>query len=381
MKGFKNCNIYVEGKGIVKSNLEVENGKIASFNAVDGALELDDKYIVVPGFIDRHIHGANNSDSMYPTLKDIRNICATVASEGVSTFLPTTMTQTVENICKALENIANYIETENDKGAYVLGMHLEGPFISKKYKGAQVESCIIPCSVEKFQIFEEASHGYIKEVTMAYEENGKELANYLHSKGIVASIGHTDTTCAEVIEASKNGVTSATHTYNAMKGLHHREAGTVGGVFLCDSIYSELICDLVHVSSDAIKVLYKIKGQDKITLITDGIEAKHLPDGKYKLGGQDVYVKGKEARLADGTLAGSTLKMNDAIRNMQGVIGLSMEKAIDLATINPARVLGIDNQKGSIALGKDADFAIIDKDYNVYMTVSNGRVVFDKLTK
>lgn len=381
MKGFKNCNIYVEGKGIVKSNLEVENGKIASFNAVDGALELDDKYIVVPGFIDRHIHGANNSDSMYPTLKDIRNICATVASEGVSTFLPTTMTQTVENICKALENIANYIETENDKGAYVLGMHLEGPFISKKHKGAQVESCIIPCSVEKFQIFEKASHGYIKEVTMAYEENGKELANYLHSKGIVASIGHTDATCAEVIEASKNGVTSATHTYNAMKGLHHREAGTVGGVFLCDSIYSELICDLVHVSSDAIKVLYKIKGQDKITLITDGIEAKHLPDGKYKLGGQDVYVKGKEARLADGTLAGSTLKMNDAIRNMQGVIGLSMEKAIDLATINPAKVLGIDNQKGSIALGKDADFAIIDKDYNVYMTVSNGRVVFDKLTK
>lgn len=381
MKGFKNCNIYVEGKGIVKSNLEVENGKIASFNAVDGALELDDKYIVVPGFIDRHIHGANNSDSMYPTLKDIRNICATVASEGVSTFLPTTMTQTVENICKALENIANYIETENDKGAYVLGMHLEGPFISKKHKGAQVESCIIPCSVEKFQIFEKASHGYIKEVTMAYEENGKELANYLHSKGIVASIGHTDATCAEVIEASKNGVTSATHTYNAMKGLHHREAGTVGGVFLCDSIYSELICDLVHVSSDAIKVLYKIKGQDKITLITDGIEAKHLPDGKYKLGGQDVYVKVKEARLADGTLAGSTLKMNDAIRNMQGVIGLSMEKAIDLATINPARVLGIDNQKGSIALGKDADFAIIDKDYNVYMTVSNGRVVFDKLTK
>lgn len=381
MKGFKNCNIYVEGKGIVKSNLEVENGKIASFNAVDGALELDDKYIVVPGFIDRHIHGANNSDSMYPTLKDIRNICATVASEGVSTFLPTTMTQTVENICKALENIANYIETENDKGAYVLGMHLEGPFISKKHKGAQVESCIIPCSVEKFQIFEKASHGYIKEVTMAYEENGKELANYLHSKGIVASIGHTDATCAEVIEASKNGVTSATHTYNAMKGLHHREAGTVGGVFLCDSIYSELICDLVHVSSDAIKVLYKIKGQDKITLITDGIEAKHLPDGKYKLGGQDVYVKGKEARLADGTLAGSTLKMNDAIRNMQGVIGLSMEKAIDLATINPARVLEIDNQKGSIALGKDADFAIIDKYYNVYMTVSNGRVVFDKLTK
>lgn len=379
MKGFKNTNIYVAGKGIIKTNLEIKDGKFASFNETSDAIELDEKYIVVPGFIDRHIHGANNSDSMYPTLEDIRNIAKTVASEGVSTFLPTTMTQTIENISKALENIANYIENENDKGAYVLGVHLEGPFISKKHKGAQVESCIIPCSVETFKIFEKASHGYIKEVTMAYEENGKELANYLYNNHIVASIGHTDATCEQVIEASKNGVTSATHTYNAMKGLHHREAGTVGGVFLCDNIYSELICDLVHVSKEAIQVLYKNKGQDKITLITDGIEAKHLPDGKYKLGGQDVYVKGKEARLADGTLAGSTLKMNDAIKNMQNVIGLSMEKAIDLATINPARVLGIDKNKGSIAIGKDADYAIIDKDYNVYMTVANGKVVFNKL--
>lgn len=378
MKGFKNTNIYVAGKGIVKTNLEIKDGKFASFNETSDAIELDDKYIVVPGFIDRHIHGANNSDSMYPTLEDIRNISKTVASEGVSTFLPTTMTQTIENISKALENIANYIENENDKGAYVLGVHLEGPFISKKHKGAQVESCIIPCSVETFKIFEKASRGHIKEVTMAYEENGKELANYLYNKHIVASIGHTDATCEQVIEASKNGVTSATHTYNAMKGLHHREAGTVGGVFLCDNIYSELICDLVHVSKEAIQVLYKNKGQDKITLITDGIEAKHLPDGKYKLGGQDVYVKGKEARLADGTLAGSTLKMNDAIKNMQNVIGLSMEKAIDLATINPAKVLGIDKNKGSIAIGKDADYAIIDKDYNVYMTVANGKVVFNK---
>lgn len=381
IKGFKNCNVYVEGKGIIKSDVEVKDGKIVSFNAPENALELDDKYIVVPGFIDRHIHGANNSDSMYPTLKDIRNICQTVAKEGVSTFLPTTMTQTIENICLALENIANYIENENDKGAYVLGMHLEGPFISKKHKGAQVESCIIPCSVEKFQIFERASHGYIKEVTLAYEENGKELCNYLYNKGIVASIGHTDATCAQVKEASQNGVTSATHTYNAMKGLHHREAGTVGGVFLSDSIYSELICDLVHVSADAIRVLYKNKGQDKITLITDGIEAKHLPDGMYKLGGQDVIVKGKEARLADGTLAGSTLKMNDAIKNMQSVMNLSMEKAIDLATINPARVLGIAENKGSIAINKDADFAVIDKDYNVYLTVSNGNIVYNNLNK
>ena len=376
-KGFVNSNVYVEGKGIVKTNVEVENGKIVSFNANEG-IELEDNLFVVPGFIDRHIHGANNSDSMYPHIEDIRNISKTIAKEGVTAFLPTTMTQTVENISLALKNLANYIDNENDKGAYALGVHLEGPFISKKHKGAQVESCIIPCSVEAFKVFEEASNNHIKEVTLAYEENGKELCNYLYSKGIVASIGHTDASCKDVIEASKNGVTSATHTYNAMKGLHHREAGTVGGVFLCDSIYSELICDLVHVCPEAIRVLYKMKGQDKITLITDALEAKHLPDGMYKLGGQDVIVKGKEARLSDGTLAGSTLKMNDAIKNMMGVIGLSMEKAIDLATINPARVLKIDDKKGSIAIGKDADFAVIDKDFNVYMTVVNGKVVYQK---
>lgn len=377
-KGFKNCNVYVEGKGIIKANVEVENGKIVSFEEKEGQIELDSEKIVVPGFIDRHIHGANHSDSMYPELKHIRNICETVCKEGVTAFLPTTMTQTKENICAALENLANYIENENDKGAYVLGVHLEGPFISKKYKGAQVESCIIPCNVDDFKLFEKASKDHIKEVTLAYEENGKELCNYLYSKKIVASIGHTDATSSQVCEASKNGVTSATHCYNAMKGLHHREAGTVGGVFLNDSLYAELICDLVHVCPDAIKVLYKNKGQDKITLITDALEAKHLPDGTYSLGGQDVFVKGKEARLADGTLAGSTLKMNDAIRNAMNVLGLSLEKAIDLATINPAKVLYVDKEKGSIAVGKDADFAVIDKNLNVYMTVVNGKVVYEK---
>ena len=133
-KGFKNSNVYVFGQGIVKTNVNVEQGKIKDFSQVEGQIELDDKYIVVPGFIDKHIHGANNSDTMYPTLEDIRNISKTVASEGVSTYLPTTMTQTMENIDKALANVREYMEKENDKGAYVLGVHLEGPFISKKYR-------------------------------------------------------------------------------------------------------------------------------------------------------------------------------------------------------------------------------------------------------
>ncbi|HKM29333.1 MAG TPA: N-acetylglucosamine-6-phosphate deacetylase [Bacilli bacterium] len=379
MKGFKNVNIYIAGKGIVKSSLVVEGGKIASFDEKKDLMTLSDDLIVIPGFIDKHIHGANHSDSMYPTLEDIKNISRTIAMEGVTSYMPTTMTQSEENITKALKNIREYIETENHDGAFVLGTHLEGPFISPKFKGAQPERYIVPCSVEEFMHYQAASGNNIKQVTLAYEENGKDLCNYLFSQGIVASLGHTNATAVEVLESVKNGVTSATHTYNAMKPLHHREAGTVGGIMLADSIYAELIADLVHVSPEAIRVLCKVKGLDKIILVTDAIESKHLPDGIYNLGGQDVMVKGREARLADGTLAGSTLKMNQAIKNIISVLGISLERAVDLATINPARNLGIDSSKGSIALGKDADFAVIDKDLNVYMAVSKGNIIYNAL--
>lgn len=379
MKGFKNVNIYIAGKGIVKSSLVIEGGKIASFDEKKDLMTLSDDLIVIPGFIDKHIHGANHSDSMYPTLEDIKNISRTIAMEGVTSYMPTTMTQSEENITKALKNIREYIETENHDGAFVLGTHLEGPFISPKFKGAQPERYIVPCSVEEFMHYQAASGNNIKQVTLAYEENGKDLCNYLFSQGIVASLGHTNATAVEVLESVKNGVTSATHTYNAMKPLHHREAGTVGGIMLADSIYAELIADLVHVSPEAIRVLCKVKGLDKIILVTDAIESKHLPDGIYNLGGQDVMVKGREARLADGTLAGSTLKMNQAIKNIISVLGISLERAVDLATINPARNLGIDSSKGSIALGKDADFAVIDKDLNVYMAVSKGNIIYNAL--
>lgn len=374
INGFTNCNIYIENKGIVKSDLLIEDGKIASFINKEG-LQLDDKMIVVPGFIDRHIHGASGSDTMNATFNDITNISKSIAQEGVTGFLPTTMTDKKEYIIKALNCIRDYMNEGIVEGAKVLGAHLEGPFISLKHKGAQVAECILPCKVETFKEFQEASGDNIREVTFAYEENGAELCRYLKENNITASLGHTDATSQDVFNAACDGATSATHTYNAMKGLHHREAGTVGGVMLCDDIYCEIICDLVHVSKEAIKVLYKAKGNDKITLVTDALECKHMPDGVYKLAGQDVYLKGKEARLASGTLAGSTLYMNDAIKNVKELLGISLEKAIDLATINPAKVLGFNN-KGSINLGKDADFAVIDKDLNVYLTVVGGKVVY-----
>ena len=382
IKGFKQVNVYVEGIGIVKKTIRIENGKIAKIcdctDVEEGFISLDDDKIVVPGFIDKHIHGANNSDGMYNTIEDSKNISKVIASEGVSSYLITTMTQSVEQIDAALLNAKNFIEQYNYEGAKPLGIHLEGPFISKKYKGAQIESCIVPCDVETFKHYQNVSGNNIKQVTLAYEENGKELVNYLKETNVVASLGHTDATCEQSLEAVKEGATSFTHTYNAMKPLHHREAGTVGAALLADEAYCEMICDLIHLSKYAIKVLYKAKGKDKLIVITDGIEARHLPDGEYQLGGQAVYVKNGEARLIDGTLAGSTLLMNNGLRNVKNVLELSYEDTIDMATKNPALNLGIYDKKGSIKEGKDADFAVIDKDFNVYMTICEGNIIFEK---
>lgn len=382
IKGFKQVNVYIEGIGIVKKTIRIENGKIAKIcdctDVEEGFISLDDDKIVVPGFIDKHIHGANNSDGMYNTIEDSKNISKVIASEGVSSYLITTMTQSVEQIDAALLNAKNFIEQYNYEGAKPLGIHLEGPFISKKYKGAQIESCIVPCDVETFKHYQNVSGNNIKQVTLAYEENGKELVNYLRETNVVASLGHTDATCEQSLEAVKEGATSFTHTYNAMKPLHHREAGTVGAALLADEAYCEMICDLIHLSKYAIKVLYKAKGKDKLIVITDGIEARHLPDGEYQLGGQAVYVKNGEARLIDGTLAGSTLLMNNGLRNVKNVLELSYEDTIDMATKNPALNLGIYDKKGSIKEGKDADFAVIDKDFNVYMTICEGNIIFEK---
>ena len=382
IKGFKQANVYVEGLGIVKKTVVIEDGKIKKIcdctDVPSDFITLPEDQIIVPGFIDKHVHGANNSDGMYATLEDAKNISKTIASEGVTSYLITTMTQTKENIELALNNAKEFIETFNYEGAKPLGVHLEGPFINKKFKGAQVESCIVPCDVELFKHFQEVSGNNIKQVSLAYEENGKELVNYLRDTKVVASLGHTDATCEQSLEAVAEGATSFTHTYNAMKPLHHREAGTVGAALLADEAYCEMICDLIHLSKYAIKVLYKAKGKEKLVAITDGIEARHLPDGQYQLGGQPVYVKNGEARLADGTLAGSTLLMNNALKNIQNVLGLTMEETIDFATKNPALNLFVYDTKGSIKEGKDADFAIIDKDYNVYMTISEGHVIFKK---
>ena len=373
MFGFKNSYIYIEGKGIVKSSLKIENGKFISFDHEDNFEELDDNYIIVPGFIDEHIHGSNGSDSMNDTKLSLDNISNSLIKEGVTSFLATTMTMPKQDILNALRNIGNY---SNENGASLLGIHLEGPFISSSFCGAQNPINIIKPTKELLLEYIKESNNKIKIITISPENTDDEIYKILLDNNVVISAGHTNATCKDIKHALDLGLSMTTHTYNAMKGIHHREIGTVGAALLYDELACELICDLHHVSDDAIRLLYKSKPKDKLILITDSMEAKFLEDGEYSLGGQPVFVKDGTARLENNTLAGSILHMNDAVRNLMNVCNLSLEEAIDKATINPAMNLKIDKNKGSINIGKDADFTIIDKNLNIYRTYVNGKLVY-----
>lgn len=379
MKGFNNVNVYIEGKGIVKTNITFDS-KIVGLEeiATEEIEKISEDFVIVPGFIDEHTHGANGSDAMDGTEKDLLNIATSIPQEGTTTFLATTMTQSPENICKALKAAGEYISKDIKEGAKVAGVHLEGPFISPKHVGAQPLEYVAKPSIETFKKYNEVSLGNIKIVTLAPEMEGAyELAEYLRDIGVVPSIGHTGAKYIEAKESIKHGFSNVTHTYNAQTGLHHRDVGVVGTALLEDELNCELICDTIHVSVPAIKLVVKNKPHQKVTLITDSMRAKHLSDGESELGGQLVIVKNGEARLVDGTLAGSILKMNDAIKNVVTKCGVKFEDAIDFATINPAKNLSLDEKIGSIKVGKDANFAIINrKTFEILMTIREGNVIF-----
>ena len=379
MKGFNQVKAYVEGKGIVKTSLKFENGLISEItdSVVSDGLTIPENWLVLPGYIDQHVHGAAGCDAMDATTAAISTMAMTVAQEGVTTFCPTMMTQSVENINKALANIKQYIEENHPEGAKVLGVHLEGPYISKDYIGAQPLSYVQNPGVESFKKYQKASGNHIRIVTLAPEVSGsEELIPYLVQEGIVASIGHTASKFQDVKKAVGLGARNLTHTYNAMRPLHHREIGTVGAAFLLDDLACEIICDGIHLSVPAMQLLLKNKPKDKVILVTDAMRAKAIGEGESELGGQKVFVKNGEARLGDGTLAGSVLTMDRAVRNMINLVGLPIEQAVDMATINPAKNLGIDKEEGSIAKGKKANFVVVDENFNVKMTIREGRIIY-----
>ena len=380
MIGFKNINAYIPKKGIVRTDIAIKEGKIFEIGKnldIDDIIEVSDNQIVLPAFIDEHIHGGYSFDSMDGNTENLYSMAKDIAKEGTATFLATTMTQSKENISHALSSIKNHIKSKHKDCAKLLGVHLEGPFISSKFVGAQAPDYLRSPDIELFDKLNKISGNKIKIVSLAPEnDGGLEFIRKLRERKVICSVGHSNAGYTDIEKAIECGLDSVTHTFNAQRPIHHREIGVAGSALLFDSLYTEIICDLIHLSVPAIKLVLKSKPHSKIILITDSMRAKGLPDGISELGGQKTIVKNGEARLENGALAGSTLKMNIAIKNLVEKVGVSLTDAVDFATINPAKHLKIDRLYGSITRGKYANFCVLNGDFSVAKTIVEGLEVF-----
>lgn len=382
MKGIANGKIIAKDE-ILENKILLFNEKI--IDIVD-AVDFNEKNVqlidamgsyVSPGFIDIHIHGAGGADLMDGTMESLETIAHTVTKCGVTSFLPTTMTMSKEHIYKALEVVKSYMK-KRGKGARVLGAHMEGPFISKKFKGAQKEDYILKPNFDFIKDYLDV----IKIITLAPEEDEnlsfvKKVKNENSSNHITLSIGHTNATYSEAMEAIEAGISHSTHTFNAMTPLHHREPGVVGAAMRSD-ITSELIADTIHVHPELFKLFIDIKGEDKVVLITDSMRAGCIKEGIYDLGGQKVIVDSTSARLENGVLAGSILTLDKALKNILNYTTLTIPKAVALLSYNPAKVINMEDKKGSIDIGKDADITMFDHEFNILSTIVEGELVFKK---
>ncbi|WP_066068059.1 N-acetylglucosamine-6-phosphate deacetylase [Neobacillus soli] len=384
----KEIDVYSDSKIIKNGYIKIIDQKIIELGPLDKLSNEEDFEVVkvpphfkaIPGFIDVHIHGVNGADTMDGTKEALDTMVKTLPKEGTTSFLATTMTQETEQIEKALLNAGDYISGQQSRGkAEVLGIHLEGPFVNAKMAGAQPIQYIIDPDLAKLEKWQSLSQGNIKLVTLAPERpGGIEMVRYLKANGIIASIGHTYATYDEVNEAVDAGANHVTHLYNQMRGLHHREPGVVGAAFLRDELIAELIVDGVHVRPEMVKLAYQQKRSEGLILITDSMRAKCLKNGQYDLGGQEVTVKEGKAVLEDGTLAGSILKLGQAVKNIVAYSDCTLEEAIEMVSVNPAKQLNIFERKGSLTAGKDADIVILDNNLEVFMTFCLGELAFNR---
>ncbi|RLJ90657.1 N-acetylglucosamine-6-phosphate deacetylase [Planococcus citreus] len=360
----------------------IEDGKISRVAEkidvkADVHIEASGKnWTAFPGFIDVHIHGAAGHDAMDATPEALIGLAGALPKEGTTSFLATTMTQSDEAISAALENIREFQASEGL--AEMLGVHLEGPFISAERAGAQPIEHIVEASYPLFREWQKKSGNQIRLVTLAPETGGAmEFIKKLKEDKVIASIGHSDATFEEVQAAVRSGASHVTHLYNQMSPFHHRKPGVVGAALMEDGLMVEIIADFIHSHPASVEMAYRQKGANRLMLITDAMRAKGLPPGVYDLGGQDVQVTKKDARLADGTLAGSILTMDRAIQNVQSITGCSVNELVAMTSANAANELGLAD-KGKIRDGADADIAILDDDFNVQLTICRGTIAYRK---
>lgn len=361
----------------IAAAIEMNDGKITGvfpYGSKEADIDYGNKRIV-PGFLDIHCHGAYGFDTNDANEEGLRAWTKGIVSEGVTGLLATTITQSEEVLTNAVANVAKVME-DGYEGAEILGIHFEGPYLDMVYKGAQPEQHIVKGTIEQFERYQKAAKGNIKYITMATEtDDDFAFTQYLVQNGVVVSIGHSAATYEQAVMAWANGARSMTHVYNGMTPFNHRRNGLVGAAYRLRTMYGEIICDGNHSTTAALNNYFMSKGPDYSIMISDALMAKGSPAGsKFIFGGNEIeiYEDGSAHLTSTGGLAGSTLKLNEGLRILVEEAMVPFNYAINSCTINPARCLGIDDRKGSIMVGKDADLVVLDTDYSVIQTYCKG---------
>ncbi len=370
----------IANAGILIRDGEIEMvGPRSGMELPSGATEVQaTDSTAIPGFVDVHIHGAGGHDVMEANETALSTITGRLAAFGTTSLLATTITASADDTCRSVEGIAKYISGQyqtSDTRAEILGIHFEGPFLSKERRGVHPAEWLQLPSAELLQRFLQAAAGNARILTIAPELLGATpCIDAARSLGMVVSIGHTDATYEQARAAVAHGAHHATHVYNAMRPFTHRDPGVIGAVLTTPEVTAELIADGIHVDEIAMKVLLQAKGAQGVVLISDGTSATGMPDGEYMLGGLKVTVNGGVCRNAEGRLAGSTLTLDRALRNIVG-LGIPLADAVRMLTLNPATLLGIEFKKGALRTGADADIVLLNDGLEIERVWARGTLV------
>ena len=363
-----------------------DDGRIAYVGAMEDAprtngLRLDVRgRTVVPGFMDVHVHGGNGITFGEPgrIAKDLRAYSEWAVGGGVTGFLCSVAAPDAESLRAIVAEFAAALDA-GAPGAEPLGLHLEGPFLNPEKKGAFNPAWLRQPSIQEVEAVLRAGRGWVRQMTLAPELPGAlEVAAHLRAAGVVAAMGHTNTDYETARAALQGNFTHVTHTFNAQRAFGHREPGVFGAILASDDVSAEMIADTIHSHPGAMHVLVRCLGKDRIVLITDALAGAGLAQGQYDLLGGEVTVKDGRATLADGTLAGSVVTLDQCVRNVHQQVGVPLAEAVKMASLNPARAMGFANRLGSIAVGKDASLAIIDEQVQVYLTMVRGNIVYSR---
>ena len=365
---------------IVDGSRIIDRGLLENMAAYGGEIIDLRGLTVMPGFIDIHVHGAMGYDVMDGTYEALESLSVHKLKEGCTSFCPTTITAPIDKIETAVKNIRSAMDKKTS-GAKIIGAYLEGPWINPEYKGAHPEEFIRPVDISDIKHLIDTGGGCVASIIIAPEIPGAiDAIKTLVGMGVQVRLGHSGASFEEVEAAVDAGANLATHTFNQMSPLHHREPGMVGAVLTLPGFSGEFICDLIHTHHAAAKILAKIKGCGGMVLVTDSMAAAGLADGEYKLGELTVNVSGGVSRLPSGVLAGSTTSLVECIRNMHRCVGAPLENIIQMVTSNPAKLLEKFHKIGSLSMGKFADIVGVDENFDIRFVMVNGDVKYQHLS-